>query len=550
MPRSPASTLDADVVARLLATGDDAPSLDEQVMLAALLRARTRDAGGQLDRLLLEQLAALRQGLAAADHVQRELRAVLDRLAAPPWHPALFLRVVATDLGPRAMVAQAGSRRVVALGEDVAIDELAPGEEVLLGADGSIVAARSPYGAPPFGETATFERLLADGRVMLRWRDEEVVVDVAGALAATALAPGDLVRWDRTAWMALERVGAGTRDDLGFADVPDVGRADVGGLDDALELVLSALSATLVAPAKARAYGLRGRQAILMVGPPGCGKTLIARVAAAEVGRLAGRRCRFAIVKPSEWDDPYYGVTGQRIRATFAALARAADEDGSAVLFLDEIEAIGRARGGAGNLHGDKYLTALLVELDGFAAHRNVAVIAATNRRDLLDGALRSRFDVEVPVGRPTLAGARAIFALHVPPSVPLADGAGRDALVDLAVSRLYAPNAGAIATLVLRDGRTRVVAARELASGRLIAQIVAAACRRAYVRDLRGGAPGLRAADLEHAIDDALGRLATLLTPRNAHDHLVDLPADADVVRVRPCAAVATRPYRYERAA
>jgi len=227
------------------------------------------------------------------------------------------------------------------------------------------------------------------------------------------------------------------------------------------------------------------------------------------------------------------------------------------VLFLDEIESIGRTRGGAADHHGDKYLGALLVELDGFAANANVAVIAATNRRDLLDGALLSRFDVEVVVGRPTLHGARAIFALHWPATLPLAPASGdRTALVESAVSRLYAPNTSAVATLVFRDGKTRVVTARELASGRLIAQICRAACRRAYLRDVTSNGAdaaaerGLAPSDVEHAVDEALARLATTLSPRNVHDQLGDLPSDADVVRIEPCVRRPTRPYRYERAA
>jgi proteasome-associated ATPase len=558
MRRSSEPTLDPATLELLLATGDGAPPLEQKLELVRTLRAGMRDGGMQLDRLLFEQAARLRLGLAAAETAQHELRALLDRLAAPPWHPAVFLRAVETDLGPRAMIVQAGSRRVVAVGEDVELAELAIGEEVFLGTDGGVIAGRSPYGVPPFGETAAFERLTGDGRCILRWRDEEVVVDVARGLAAAELAPGDLVRWDRTAWMAFERVGPAARAEVVLADVPDLGREHVGGQDAVLDVVLSALTATLVDPGKAAAYGLGGRQAILMVGPPGCGKTLMARVAAAEIARIGGRRCRFAVVKPSEWDDPFYGVTGKNIRSCFAALARAAEEDGYAVLFLDEIESIGRTRGGAADHHGDKYLGALLVELDGFAANANVAVIAATNRRDLLDSALLSRFDVEVTIGRPTLHGARAIVGLHLPATLPLAPASGdRTTLVESAVSRLYAPNASAVATLVFRDGKTRVVTARELASGRLIAQICRAACRRAYLRDVTAhdddpGAHGrgVTPNDVEHAVDEALARLATTLSPRNVHDQLGDLPSDADVVRVEPCVRRPTRPYRYERAA
>lgn len=549
--RRPDIALDPVRLEPLLASGEHAPSLEEKLALARLLRASVRDGETQLDRLLLEQIARMRGSLEVAAEAHAELRALVERLAAPPWHPALFLRAVETPCGPRAMVLHGGGRRVVAIGEDVELDALTVGEEVLLGADGSVVAGRSPYGVPPYGETATFERTIGDGRCVLRTRDEEVVVDVAATLETASLTRGDLVRWDRSAWMAFEHLETTARRDLLLTDVPDLDRQSVGGQDVNLDLMLSALTGWLVAPATAAAYGLGGRQAIILEGPPGCGKTLLARVVAAELARIGGRRCRFAVVKPAEWDDPYVGVTGQRIRACFAALARAAEEDGYAVLFLDEIESIGRMRGASGNLHGDKFLAALLVELDGFAAHANVAVIAATNRCDLLDAALRSRFELEIAVGRPTLAGARAIFALHFPPGLPLADPAGgHAALVETAVSLLYAPNTTDVATLTMRDGTTRVIAARELASGRLFAQICRTACRRAYLRQLRGEGTGVRVTDVEHAVEDGLARLAATLTVRNVHDQLGDLAPDADVVRVAPIVRRPTTAYRYERAA
>src|SRR5690349_20404362 len=157
--RSSEPALDPAMLEMLLASGDGAPPLDHKLEVVRALRAGMRDGGALLDRVLLEQVTRLRLGLGAAEAAQHELRALLDRLAAPPWHPAVFLRAVETELGPRAMVVQAGARRVVAIGEHVALDALAIGEEVYLGSDGSVIAGRSPYGAPAFGETAAFERM-------------------------------------------------------------------------------------------------------------------------------------------------------------------------------------------------------------------------------------------------------------------------------------------------------------------------------------------------------------------------------------------------------
>src|SRR5262249_17374405 len=241
------------------------------------------------------------------------------------WRPAVFLRAVPTELGPRAMVLSAGARSLVGMADGIALESLGVGEEVFLGVEGTVVAGRSPYGTPQCGETAFFERLTADGRCVLKWRDEEVVVDPAGALDARGLKAGDQVRWDRTAWIAFEKIGASTGRQYLLQDVPTATRNQVGGQEANLETLLSALTAALVAPETAALYGLGGRQTILMVGPPGCAKTLMARVGAAEVTRLGGRRCRFAVVKPAEWESPYVGETEANIRNCFRALREEAD---------------------------------------------------------------------------------------------------------------------------------------------------------------------------------------------------------------------------------
>jgi proteasome-associated ATPase len=548
MPRPTPPTSDLPFIEELLAVGEGAPTLEQKIELAKSIRATRPDLARQLDGVLFDNLVRLRSGLETAQGVQQELRGLLERLASPPWHPAVFLRAIETDLGPRAMVLYGGSRRVVALANGIDLDSLGVGEEVFLGAEGNVVTGRSPYGAPQYGETAFFERVMPDGRFVLRWRDEEVVVDVADALRLGELDVGDQVRWDRSAWMAFEKVAGARARRFLLDEVPNLSRAQVGGQDANLDLILSALTATLVSPALAALYDLGGRQAILMEGPPGCGKTIMARVAAAEVSRLSGKRCRFAVVKPGEWESPWVGETQMNIANTFRALRNVTD--GFAVLFLDEIDSIGRIRGGAGNPHGDKSLTALLAELDGFADRSNIAIIAATNRKDLVDPALLERLsDVEITVQRPDMRGARAIFDIHVSDTVPVIGARG--AIVETAVSRLYGPNAGnELCTLHFRDGKTRTVAARDLASGRTFAQICRGARLAAFLREVRGGERGMRVADMERAVGEAMQRLATTLTPRNVHAYLTDLPQDVDVVRVEPIVRKPKHPHRYRHAA
>jgi len=286
------------------------------------------------------------------------------------------------------------------------------------------------------------------------------------------------------------------------------------------------------------------------------GKTLMARVAAAEVQHLSGMRCRFGVVKPGELESPWVGETQMNIRNCFKAL-RTAAADGCAVLFLDEIESIGRIRGGAVAQHADKFLAALLAELDGFTQRAGVAIIAATNRKDLVDPALLERLsDVEITVRRPDMRSAKAIFEIHLPESLPYAASGSaasetRREIIEIAVSRLYSPNAdNELCSIRFRDGKTRTVMARELVSGRLLEQICRAACHAAFLRDLRDSEPGLRTADIQDAVSDAMERIASTLSPRNAHAYLADLPQDVDVVSVERIVRKVPRPQRYLNAA
>src|SRR5262249_35402539 len=150
-----------------------------------------------------------------------------------------------------------------------------------------------------------------------------------------------------------------------LADVPEITRDQVGGQDENLETLFASLTTILLDPVRAARYRQHGRNSVLMVGPPGCGKTLMAKVAASEISRLSRKKCRIAVVKPAAWESPFVGETQRNIRQFFQALAEAA-KDGFVIAFFDEVESVGRVRGGVTNHHSDKFLAALLTELNGF----------------------------------------------------------------------------------------------------------------------------------------------------------------------------------------
>lgn len=536
----------------LFANGPDAPGLDEKLAYAQMIRATDPEGSHRLDHLFLTQIARLRAGLEEAAERQNEFAALLAKLSAPPLHAAMFVGAVATVKGERAIVLHGSAKRIVGLDDGVTLAELKPGDEVFLSNNLNLLMAKSPRGIRPGGETAYFDRKLPNGSLVLKWRDEELIVEAAPELAEVPLAKGDLIRFERSIWTAFEKVEPARGHQCLLEVVPEMLGAQIGGLEPQIETLFSALTLALTDPGSAARYGLGGRQSILMIGPPGCGKTLLARAAASEVMRASGIPCRIAVVKPAEWESPYVGETQANIRNFFKSL-RAAAEEGFVVAFFDEIEAVGRMRGSAVSHHADKFLAALLAELDGFTDRKNIAIIAATNRKDLIDGALLERIsDIEIPVARPDARGARAIFRVHLPETLPFFPNgseapATREDLIATAVSRFYSPNAdNAICVIRFRDGKERTVAARELVSGRIFEQVCRQACRLACLRDQRGGEPGVRLADIDEAVTVAIQRLRTTLAIENAYSYLPNLPQDVSVVSVQPIVRKVPQPGRY----
>jgi hypothetical protein len=525
--------------------------LDAKLERAAALRA-SPEASRELDRGLFDGYQRLFRHFNQARSDQQELRGLLDKMAAPPWHPGLVLGSVEVGATQRVLVYVGTATRVVEIAPEVDGASLGCGVPVFLSSEQNLVIARDPRPLRGAGETARFERVTDDGRVALRARDEEWLVDAVADLDLATLRPGDRVRWHRAAGLAIERCEQSEAAPFLIDEVPDLSLAAVGGDGRTVTRLLDVLSGSLLEPARAQRYGLDGRNSVLLEGPPGTGKTLITRVVAAEIGRRSGKRCRLAVVNPGAWESPWVGETEANMRAVFRTLREAAEPDGLAILFFDEVESVARARGGMASQIHDKFLGALLAELDGFGRRGNIAVVAATNRKDLLDPAFRSRMADEITVGRPDRREARGIFGVHLAETLPFAVGTTRTAMIEAALTRLYAPNAEApLCQLQFRDGTRRAVFARELLSGRLIERICVRARELAFAAEAtREEAAGICEDDLLCAVEEAVQRLATTLSARNARSHLMELPEDLDVVRVEPTPRPVTRSHRYVQAA
>jgi proteasome-associated ATPase len=547
----------AEMFPRLMATGDGAMTREEKLQLATELRGRSRDTSAALDEFFLAEAERLATGIEQVRTRMDELARIHEKLTAPPWHAAVFLGLVNAGHQGAAMVALNGTPRVVRVADEVDPLELTPGDEVLLGPELNVVVGRSHGSFLLEGDTAVFDRWLTDSRLMVKSRDELVVVRAAPALLESPLHAGDLLRWSRRLGFAFEQIPQSSGDHLFLEDTPVETFSAIGGLDRQIEEVQRAIRLHYDHADTVRRYGLRRKGSVLLAGPPGTGKTMLARAMANWMGRLApSGRARFVNVKPAGLHSMWYGQSEANYREAFRVARDAGEREPSVpvVMFFDEVDAVGGSRGDWGHRVDDRVLTAFMAELDGLEDRGNVLVVAATNRRDALDPALLrpGRLgDLVLEIPRPNRVAGRDIFAKHLSKKLPFDSATDREGLLDLFVSRIYSPNGlGELATVTLRNGKRHGVTAADLVSGATIASIAQSAIERACVRESETGESGVRSSDLLEAIDRQFDVAVRGLTARNCREYLLDLPQDVDVVQVEPRRTRVRREHRVLRIA
>ncbi len=535
---------------------------EEKIQLFESLCGCSAESSRHLFRALIEKLCELHSRLSEAANAQQELRDIHRRLTCPPFHPALFLGFRDSERGPTAMVLCANARRVVACSDELDPKSLTIGDEVLLSSEMNFIVRRSPFGAVRCGQTAVFDRRTPDGRIVLKDRDEEIVAEAGGGLKGRILQSGERVLLDRSACVALEKIEGPDAEALFLEQTPSETFERIGGLDPQIEQLQRPIRIRFFHSQVAARYGLPPARGVLLTGPPGTGKTMLARALANWLATLSrSGRARFAHFKPLQFCSMWWSESERILRDNFRALREAGEKDPETpvVAFYDEIDSIGSSRGFSVTRTGDHVLTALMAELDGLESRGNILVVASTNRRDVLDPALLrpGRLgDVIIEVPRPNRKAAAEIFAKHLPPNAPYAvDGCdsaeARRRIIDCAVSRIYAPNGdGELAEITFRNGKRRKVKAGDLINGASIANIARVALERALLRDQEEGEFVLRLEDVYHAMAGEFESLARPLTPANCRNYLQDLPQDIDVVQVEPLRRKVPRFFRYIQAA
>ncbi len=524
----------------------------------AQLRETSPESGAIIERVLMEVIGQQQATLSMLQENHEKLRALIKGLTAPPYFPAVFLGATNSPQIQGALVQTDTERRVVQLGEGVSPGELAPGDEIFLTHERNSVIAKAEGQSFQTGEVATYSRRTADGRLVLRAREEELVVLPTAALRAAELRAGDGVRFSRSMGLAFERIEPTKGEEYFLEATPDDSFEEIGGLDREIAMLKRTLTLHLFHQSTAGRYKLRRKKAILMEGPPGNGKTKVARATCAWLGSLApSGRALFINVKPGALNSMWYGATEQRYREIFrvAREAAAAQPEVPVVMFWDEVDAIGCSPGESVNRIDDRMLNCFKAELNGLEERGNIIILSATNRCDALDPALArpGRLgDLVLHFPQPNRQAARSILSRHLPADIPYAangegPAAAREALLDLAVGQLFAQNRDTeLARLTLRDGKQRVVRAADLVSGAHLEAIAQASIERACVREAEGGPGGVTSADMNAALSDFFQVTPRALTPRNARNYLRDLPQDVDVVKVELPERKVRDPHRY----
>ena len=467
-----------------------APSDDSDVRLYEMTRELM-----QAHRRNRKLTSTLQEAKEKLEHLKEKV----EQLSAPPNNYGVFLGTnddgtIDIDLG--------GKRWKVKSDPDINVEQLKKGQEVIVNGVLNVVGVRE---FDQRGEVVKVKEMLDESRTIVSLRaDEERVVEISEPLKAEALKLGDNVLLNQGTGMIMEKLPKTEVEDLLLEAVPDIRYSDIGGLDEQIEAIRDAIETPYLYPDEYKEFALTPPKGILLYGPPGCGKTLIAKAVAnslaTRVRQLTGSddiKGYFINIKGPELLNKYVGETERKIREVFQKASEKSKEGVPVIIFFDEMDSLFRSRGmGISSDMESTLVPQFLAEIDGVESLRDVVVIGASNRQDLLDPAVLrpGRLDIKIKIDRPTSEGAKDIFAKYFTSDLPIAtselerfdndSGKTVQHLIDQAIDEMYATTEeNKFIEVTYARGERDILYFKDFVSGAMIENIVSRAKKMAIKR-------------------------------------------------------------------
>ncbi len=455
------------------------------------------------------------QALQQAKQQIEGLREEVEKLSSPPSSYGIF-----SSMNPdgTADIYTGGRKLKVNLHPSLQPEDLRKGQELVLNEAFNVIEAA---GFEEQGEVVSLKDRLDEGRAIVSLRaDEERVVELAEPLRELPLKVGDHLLYDPRSGHILEKLPKSEVQDLLLEEVPDLGYDAIGGLGGQIEMIRDAVELPYLYQEYFREHKLQPPKGVLLYGPPGCGKTLIAKAVAhslaEQLAKKTGQTVKgyFLNIKGPELLNKYVGETERQIREIFSRAKEKATEGSPVVIFFDEMDSLFRTRGsGISSDVESTIVPQFLAELDGVEGLKNVIVIGASNRQDLIDPAVLrpGRFDVKIKIDRPDQSAGQEIFSKYLTPDLPFAASDLRAhespekaaaAMIAEAVTLLYATvPENRFLEVTYASGQQETLYFKDFVSGAMIESICTRAKKRAVKRMIATGVKGLTTEDLLDAV-------------------------------------------------